>query len=901
MRKAYLVYGSSSAVARTALLIAALLALAGSGLGVYAILLGVATGIERMLVLSGGLFASGVLVAPLIHRRVKVQTLSTASTIFYAVYLCAGIFISLLGTGDHQSLFVYLIWLFPLLVFNRLVNSYVVERFLAKVILIGPLVILGGLSFRLTALFATRSLYLVGVFCLSYACFGLMLTLVTRYRESCIVERERAESLRVEAEILESISDCFITLDSEFRLVYLNDAACSEFEVERRAALNVAIPNAVPGFFSAPMLAELRTASTQASASMFEAQDAKHGMWYEMRCFPQPGRVSICFRNITKSVLSRRKLEAALSRLRGQSELLDKAQDGIFVQDIDSHILYWNKGAERLFGWTAAEVMDRRVGDIFRQTSEDVKSALSSVLQHGEWTCELSKRHKDGRTLIVESRTTLLRNNEGNPRSILSINTDVTNRKSADARIHDLAFYDVLTGLPNRALLRERLEGRLATTLPHENMGALILIDLDDFKTLNDSSGHDIGNLLLQKVALRLRSCVRKCDFVTRFGGDEFVVMLEKLSGDAMLAAGEAKAVGEQILRGCRQPYLLGDHEYDGTASIGAALFRGNQDTEEDLLKRAELAMYTAKAEGRNRMCFFDPAMETFAASRAALVADLKRALQNRDFELYYQPQVDRYGHVTGAEALLRWRHAQRGMVPPSEFIPLAEATGLIVDLGLWVLETACSQIAVWARQPEMEALNIAVNVSARQFLDSHFVQLVEKVLRESGANPRRLMLEITESLMMEKGVETIAKMTTLKAHGVGFSMDDFGTGYSSLSQLKSIPLDQLKIDQTFIRDALNGVRDASIVRTIIALGRSLNLSVVAEGVEREEQREFLERQGCYAYQGYLFGPALPSSQFEAFVRRVCWLREKGSLRSVTGIDLRPLTAAPSIAPSSSS
>jgi diguanylate cyclase (GGDEF)-like protein/PAS domain S-box-containing protein len=625
------------------------------------------------------------------------------------------------------------------------------------------------------------------------------------------------------------------------------------------------------------MLTELRAASDQTSVTMFEAQDSKHGMWYEMRCFPQPERMSIYFRNITESVLSRCTLEAAQIRLREQSQLLDKAQDAIFVQDMDSRLLYWNKGAERLFGWSAAEVMDRFVGDVFHQTREDVRGAFTAVLQDGECTCEMSKCHKDGRALIVESRSTLLRNDAGEPHSILSINTDISNRKTADARIHNLAFYDVLTGLPNRALLRERLEEKLAAASTPKSMGALMLIDLDDFKTLNDSSGHDVGDLLLQEVALRLTSCIRECDTVARFGGDEFVVLLEMLSPDAELAGREARAIGEKILCACREPYLLGDNEYDGTGSIGATLLQGTQDSVDALLKRVELAMYRAKAQGRNTICFFDPAMETLAASRAELLADLKKAMQNHDFQLHYQPQVDSGGRVTGAEALLRWPHAQRGMVPPNEFIPLAESAGLIIDLGLWVLQTACVQIAAWAHQPEMEGLNFAVNVSLRQFLDSHFVQLVEKVLRETGANPHRLKLEITESFMMEKGVETIAKMTTLRGRGVGFSMDDFGTGYSSLSQLKSLPLDQLKIDQSFVRDVLNGVRDASIVRTIITLGRSLNLSVIAEGVETEDQREFLERQGCYAYQGYLFSPALPPSGFEDFVRSCRGIREEGA------------------------
>jgi diguanylate cyclase (GGDEF)-like protein/PAS domain S-box-containing protein len=600
-------------------------------------------------------------------------------------------------------------------------------------------------------------------------------------------------------------------------------------------------------------------------------------MWYAMRCYPRPGGLSVYFRNITESVLSRRRLEKADRRMREQSELLDNAQDAIFVQNLDHRIIYWNKGAERLFGWTVEDAMGRQLEEIFHYILSETEEITSSVFERGEWTGELRKRHKNGRVLTVESRCTLLRSEDGQPRSILAINTDITDRKVAEARNHQLAYYDALTGLPNRVLLRDRLEGTLAATTDDKKMGALLLLDLDDFKTLNDTSGHDIGDLLLKAVALRLTSSVRKTDFVARLGSDEFMVILDGLSADAEKAAMEAKAVGDLLLMACQQHYLLASYEYDGTVSIGVTLFQRQKDAADDLLKRADLAMYRAKARGRNTVCFFDPAMETSAASRAALLADLNKALQNRDFELHYQPQLDSGGRVTGAEALIRWRHAERGMVPPSEFIPLAESAGLIVELGLWVLEAACAQLAIWARRPETEELTLAVNVSIRQFLDSHFVRLVEQALRESGANPRRLKLEITESLILEKATDTIAKMTALKAHGIGFSMDDFGTGYSSLSQLRQLPLDQLKIDQSFISNVVGSAKDAAIVSTIIALGRSLNLSVIAEGVETEGQRSFLENEGCHVYQGYLFSKALPASQFEEFVNEAGQLSVLGA------------------------
>jgi diguanylate cyclase (GGDEF)-like protein/PAS domain S-box-containing protein len=859
---------SSSLQARSALLTAAVLSFVGSGIGIAAINSGAVNGAEIVLVVVGGVYGLGSLVTLLTWKRLPVQKLAAASVTFYTAYLSTGILVSLLCRGNHQNLFVYLVWFFTLLVFNKLVNVPAAGRLFSRVILAAPLVIVCCLVQRVLALFPVDSIYMVATTCLCYLCFGLMLDAVTEYREAYIVERERAESLRIKSEVLESISDCFISLDSEFRLVYLNDAACSEFAVDRRAALNHNIIDVAPGFFSEAMLAGLRAALERSSATTFEAQRAKD-VWYEIRCFPRRDHMSIHFRNITETVLSRQQLEAAHDRLREQSNLLDKAQDAIFVQDMDSRILYWNQGAERLFGWTAAAVTGMRVGDVFQTSAPEVRHAFLSVEQQGEWSGELQKKHKDGRDLIVASRCTLVRNSDGSPHSILAINTDITERKVADARIYNLAFHDVLTGLPNRALLRERLEKALLSSARLNNSGALLLIDLDDFKTLNDTSGHDVGDRLLQEVATRLNSCIRGSGTAARLGGDEFVVLLEGLSLDPEIAIRETSLIGDVVVRACRRPYVLRHQVYEGTASVGVTLFNGAADTGEELLKRADLALYRAKAQGRDSLCFFDPGMESAAASRVALLADLKSALHADEFELHYQPQVNTTHKVVSCEALLRWRHPVRGMVPPDEFIPLAEADGLIVDLGYWVLDTACEQLAAWALKPEMQELSMSVNVSIRQFLDSRFVQFVERSLRVSGADPRKLKFEITESFMMERVDDVIHKMAELKKDGIGFSMDDFGTGYSSLSQLKRLPLDLLEIDQSFVRDVLTGVMDASIVRTIIALGKSLNLAVIAEGVETEEQRKFLEEQGCFAYQGYLFSPALRALEFEAFAAGV--------------------------------
>jgi len=858
--------GFSDALARNGIRGTALLALAGSGLGIFAILHRMATGIEAGLIGSGLLFSICVIITTSFLPRVPIQALATASTIYYTFYLCACVITNVCSTGDHLDLFIYLVWFVPLFVLNKMVNSVAIARIFGNIILLAPLLILSVLSPRLIAILPRGLLMLLVAMCLSYFCFAFMLNTFTRYREAYNLERERAASLRIESDVLESITDCFISLDSELKLVYLNDAACLEFAIPRHRALNRTLFVAIPDFFSPTMQTAFEAAANKTDTTTFESQRGDQATWYEMRCFPRSDGMSVYFRNITNAVTTRIKLEAAQDDLREQSTLLDKAQDAIFVQGMDGRVLYWSKGAERLFGWTMAEVMEASVFQLFHQDSASIRHGLSSVMQHGEWIGELSKRHKNGRLLIVESRCTLLRNDDGSPRAILAINTNITDRKSGEARVHQLAFYDVLTGLPNRFKFRDLFEEALTTASTGGNVGAVLHINLDGFGTLNNTSGQDTADRYLHYVAQQLIAAVRPEDTVARVGGDSFAVMLTGLAASCEAAEEKVMLIADRVLDACRLPFNLGPFNHYGTASIGIILFQSGGNSVDELLKRVGLAMYAAKARGRNCACFFDPVMETQVAARAALLSDLQRAVLLKEFELYYQPQLDRNRRVTGAEALLRWPHPTRGMIPPNEFIPLAEEASLIIDLGYWVLETACRQLAAWRQTPGMEELNLAVNVSVRQFVDPHFVHLVEKVLRESGANPRRLKLEITESLMVEKTADAIAKMTQLKAYGVGFSMDDFGTGYSSLSQLKRLPLDQLKIDQSFVRDVLTGVMDASIVRTIIALSRTLNLSVIAEGVETEEQREFLEREGCYAYQGYLFSPALPAARFATFV-----------------------------------
>ncbi len=434
--------------------------------------------------------------------------------------------------------------------------------------------------------------------------------------------------------------------------------------------------------------------------------------------------------------------------------------------------------------------------------------------------------------------------------------------KVAHDEIRNLAFFDPLTGLPNRRLLLDRLRQTLAANARSQRKRALLFVDLDDFKTLNDTLGHHIGDLLLQEVARRISARIRETDTVARLGGDEFVVLLQDLPENAEHAAGRAKAIAEKILRAVDEPYLLAGRECRSSSSIGITVFGDPQDSTNEILQQADIAMYQAKAEGRNTLRFFAPALQSAVNARAAMEEDLRQAIKNRQFELFFQPEMDRTT-LTGAEVLVRWQHPQRGILSPSEFIPLAEETGLILPLGDWVLETACAQIAAWGKLKATAQLTIAVNISARQLRNPDFAENVVATLQRTGANPHNLKFELTESMLLDNVEDVIVRMTELKSHGLRFALDDFGTGYSSLAYLRRLPLDELKIDQAFVRDILVDASSGAIAQTIISLGKSMGLSVVAEGVETEEQRAFLARMGCHAFQGYLISKPLPLDKFE--------------------------------------
>lgn len=537
-----------------------------------------------------------------------------------------------------------------------------------------------------------------------------------------------------------------------------------------------------------------------------------------------------------------------------------EAQEGMVVADAAGVILRVNGAFTQITGYSAEEAVGQlpRLLKSGRHDAEFYRAMWTSILETGSWQGEVWNRRKGGEIYPEWLTVTAVPGPDGRITHYVGTLSDITQRKAAEEEIRELAFFDPLTRLPNRRLLLDRLNLALASSRRHGDCGALFYIDLDDFKTLNDTLGHDQGDRLLQQVALRLTERIRESDTLARLGGDEFVVMIEHLSPNPLEAAQQAETLGNGLLGALRQPYDLDGQTHYSAASIGITFFDPQPMRVEELMKQGDMAMYRAKAAGRNTMRFFDPSMQSEVSARATLEAQLRRGLRDEQFLLYYQIQVDRDGAVIGAECLLRWQDQQGCLIPPAAFIPLAEQSGLILPIGHWVLQTACTQLAVWSARSETAQLTLAVNISARQFRQADFVDQVLACIEDTGANPFRLKLEITESLLLDDVEDTVGKMIALKARGVGFALDDFGTGYSSLSYLKRLPFDQLKIDRSFVLDILTDTNAAAIARTIIALGRTLELAVIAEGVETEEQRDWLAAQGCHAYQGYFFGRPEP-------------------------------------------
>jgi diguanylate cyclase (GGDEF)-like protein/PAS domain S-box-containing protein len=557
---------------------------------------------------------------------------------------------------------------------------------------------------------------------------------------------------------------------------------------------------------------------------------------------------------------------ASQGSLRLLNDCISRINDAIMIteaRNLDEpgpRILFVNEAFEQMSGYSAQEVTGKSPRMLQGPKTDRAQLArIRRALERRESIkAELLNYGRDGREFWVECNVSPVADQNGEISYFVAVQRDITERKRTEAEIERLAFYDSLTSLPNRRLLMDRLQHALEGARRKGTVGALIFLDVDNFKTLNDTLGHDKGDALLQQIARRLEGCVRRYNTVARLGGDEFVIMLEDLGNAAEQAARHARIVIDKILEAFRPNFDLDGDQYHCTPSMGVALFDSEQAESDDLFKRADLAMYQAKAAGRNTACFFDPAMQSSINARVALEREIRDALRRGEFMLYYQPQKDGAGNTIGMEALIRWRHPERGLVKPESFIRLAEETGLILPIGQWVMEAACSQLNAWALQGGDIDWPVSVNVSASQFRHPQFVELVLNVVRQSGIDPKKLKLELTESVLVENPEETISKMAQLRAAGLGFSLDDFGTGYSSLSYLKRLPLDQIKIDRSFVKDVLTDPNDAAIARTILALGQILGLQVVAEGVESGAQRDFLQSLGCHGYQGYFFSHPLP-------------------------------------------
>ena len=551
-------------------------------------------------------------------------------------------------------------------------------------------------------------------------------------------------------------------------------------------------------------------------------------------------------------------------------QALESMVSGFLLLDGEQRVVQWNSRFEEIFPWLrgvmAPSVPFRRVMEETSRhhlpnASEEermrwVELRLLKQNQHHEYHEQVLP---NGRTIQITERPT--------PEGGLVITYhDVTALRRASAEIESLAFYDPLTNLPNRRLLMDRMQQVIAASVRSGQYGALLFLDLDHFKTLNDTRGHEVGDMLLRQVAERLKTCVRREDTVALLGGDEFVVMLHELSTRSDEAAAFARRVGEKILRALNMPYSLDGIIHHSTPSIGVTLLGGTVQPSVDLLKQADIAMYQVKSRGRNALCFFDPQMQIAISARAQLEADLQAALSAQQFVLHYQPQFHLDGRIVGAEALIRWNHPERGLIAPGGFISVAEESELIVPMGHWVLRTACEQLAAWEQDARFRHIQLSVNVSARQFRQRDFVARVVEVLRGTGARPHLLKLELTESLVLDDVDDTVSKMGLLKTKGVRFSVDDFGTGYSSLAYLTRLPLDQLKIDQSFVHNLGLRHTDDVIVQTIIGMARNLELDVIAEGVETQGQKDFLAQHGCQLFQGYLLGRPMPVAQLEALL-----------------------------------
>ncbi|MCH8622315.1 EAL domain-containing protein [Undibacterium sp. TS12] len=695
-----------------------------------------------------------------------------------------------------------------------------------------------------------------------------------RRRQRELNERELKQSealLRLRNEALSATSQGVLIASGDGHINYVNLAACqlSGYDQDSLQQKNLAdlFEPAVASLF-----ADENAGRKQMVLEYSRTTEEGRQLWLELLLTPvyEPDEKNLqiqhvqqyvaLLRDITDKKLADQELQIAAMAF--------ETEEGILITDANLVILRVNHAFTRITGYESDEAVGQstRMLQSGRHDELFYKQMWDEIRLNNRWHGELWNRRKNGEIYSERLVISAVLGRDGKVSNYVGSFNDITEHKVSEERIHQLAFYDPLTGLPNRRLLLDRLARALSLSRRHQRYGAILMIDLDNFKTLNDTQGHYMGDQLLAQIGKRIHACVRSDDTVSRTGGDEFVVLLEGLHEELQHAADLAENVAEKIRKTLSETFNLGHIDYDSSGSMGITMFGVEAIGIDELLRRADMAMYQAKASGKNNVRFFDPSMQAALEFRTAMETDLRQALAYGQFILHYQLQVSALGDPIGAEVLLRWRHPVRGLVSPLDFIPLAEETGMILPIGLWVLETACKQIATWKDDPVKSGMQLAVNVSARQFRHPGFVDDVKRILQETGANPILLKLELTESVVLEDVAIVIEKMQAIKILGVGFSMDDFGTGYSSLSYLQRLPLTQLKIDRSFVHNLPDDVNNANIVRTIISLGASLDLNVIAEGVETEQQRDFLLQSGCQAYQGYLFCKPVPIEEFDILI-----------------------------------
>ena len=686
---------------------------------------------------------------------------------------------------------------------------------------------------------------------------------MTKLKEAEEAKNQLSQSLRA---TLETIPDLLFEVDMDGRYHQIHSPreellALPAAELVGKTIHEVLPEDAVDTIMKALQQAD---ASGQSHGSQFELNVPAGRRWFEIsvsrktNAHDQDKRFIVLSRDITERKLAEIELKIAATAF--------EAQEGMIVTDATTRILRVNNAFTEITGYSAEESIGKTPNFLSSGIHDKsyYEAMWSSLKSKGMWEGEIWNCRKNGTIYPERLVITPVRDKKGNVTNYVASLADITESKAASDEIKSLAFYDPLTQLPNRRLLLDRLKQALASSGHSSQWGAALFLDIDHFKVLNDTLGHSTGDILLKIIANRLQSCIREADTVARIGGDEFVILLEDLGEDKIEAAAYTETIAKKILDLMAQPYKLDTYEHIGSVSIGATLFFNHETDIEDVLKQADIAMYQAKDAGRNTIRFFDVQMQEAVALRVGMERELRTAIDNNQFELYYQVQVNKNKKMLGAEALIRWIHPERGMVSPAQFIPLAEDTGLILPIGQWVLETACAQLKSWQQNPQTRELSISVNVSAKQFNQPNFVELVQDTITRHGIDPAFLKLELTESMLLDNIQLMIEKMIDLRKIGVRFELDDFGTGYSSLQYLKQLPLNQLKIDQSFIRDITIDENDKILVRTIIAMAHSMDLGVIAEGVETEEQRQFLMDHGCDHFQGYLFGKPEPISMLNA-------------------------------------